>query len=307
MLLDGSRNSERDTDTIRPRFARLGNLRRTPVPVSIWCDHVRVDDDAGHSDEKERRLSRRTRALTGAVSTMLAASLIGCGSGSDASSLTVFAAASLRPAFTEIAELFKTDNPGADVEFNFAGSSDLATQLTQGAAADVFASANTAQMDKVGDAGLLAGEPVSFATNTLVIVTAPGNPKKVDSFADLARPGLAVVVCQQPVPCGAATRKVEDGTQVRINAVSEEPDVADVLSKVTSGQADAGVVYRTDAINAGDKVATVKFPEASDVVNSYHVAELKNAPQSGLAQKFVDLLTGASGQKILDAAGFGKP
>lgn len=252
----------------------------------------------------------RTRAVTGAVSILLAAGLTGtssCSSGPATPAITVFAAASLRPAFTEIAEQFRTDHPGMAVQFNFAGSSDLATQLTQGAGADVFASANSAQMDKVAQAGLLDGAAVPFASNTLVIVTAPGNPHRVRGFADLAGPGLAVVVCQPPVPCGAATRKVEEATGVRVNPVSEEPDVTDVLDKVTTGQADAGVVYRTDAIHAGDKVATVEFPEATRAVNTYPVALLKDAPQSGPARSFVDLVTGAAGQKILHAAGFGKP
>lgn len=181
----------------------------------------------------------RTQAVCGLVGVMLAAGLTGCSSEPATPSITVFAAASLQPAFTEIAEQFKTDNPGVAVAFNFAGSSDLATQLTQGARADVFASANTTQMDKVVQAGLLDDAAVPFATNTLVIVTAPGNPHRVRSFADLAVPGLAVVVCQSPVPCGAATHKVEQATGVAVKPVSEEPDVTDVLNKVTTGQADS--------------------------------------------------------------------
>jgi molybdate transport system substrate-binding protein len=244
--------------------------------------------------------------LAAVLATMLGANLTGCSSSHPAPSITVFAAASLKPTFTEIAERFENDNPGAAVYFDFGGSSELATQLTQGAGADVFASANTAQMDKIGNAGLLAGKAVPFAANTLVIVTAPGNPKKVASFADLARPGLTVVVCQPPVPCGAATHKIEERTAVRINPVSEEPDVTDVLNKVTSGQADAGLVYATDAINAGNKVTTVRFPEASGAVNTYPIAVLKKAPQSGLARKFLDLVTSETGQKILHKAGFAK-
>ncbi|MEO6792926.1 MAG: molybdate ABC transporter substrate-binding protein [Mycobacterium sp.] len=252
----------------------------------------------------------RTRALSGAVSIMMAAGSAGlasCSSGPATPSVTVFAAASLQPAFTEIAKQFKTDHPGVAVDFNFAGSSDLATQLTQGAGADVFASANTAQMDKVAQVGLLDGAAVPFATNTLVIVTGRGNPHGVGSFADLARPELAVVMCQEPVPCGAATHKVEESTGVQLNPVSEEPDVTDVLNKVITGQADAGVVYRTDAINAGDKVVTIEFPEAAGAVNTYPIARLKGAPQAGSARAFVDLVTGAAGQQALHAAGFGKP
>ncbi|MCV7234175.1 molybdate ABC transporter substrate-binding protein [Mycobacterium branderi] len=263
---------------------------------------------------------RRTWLLAGFASLLLVANLVGCSSKSTSpsastsssapppgQSILVFAAASLKPSFTQIGEHFKTDNPGASVDFNFAGSSELATQLTQGATADVFASADTAQMDTVASAGLLNGTPVNFASNTLVIVTAPGNPKKVESFADLTKPGLSVVVCQQPVPCGAAARRIEDKTGVHLSPVSEEPNVTDVLGKVTTGQADAGLVYITDAVNAGDKVATVKFPESADAVNVYPIAVLKKAPHPALAQKFVDLVTGETGQKILDQAGFAKP
>jgi molybdate transport system substrate-binding protein len=219
----------------------------------------------------------------------------------------VFAAASLKPAFTQIAQQFKADNPGNGVDFEFGGSSDLATQLTQGATADVFASADTAQMDVVVKAGLLAGSPANFASNTLVIVTTPGNPKKIGSFADLAKPGINVVICQQPVPCGSATQRIENSTGVHLNPVSEELSVTDVLNKVTTGQADAALVYVTDAKSAGDKVTTVNFPEAAGAVNVYPVGVLKKAPQSTMAQKFVALVTSDTGQKILAQSGFAKP
>ncbi|MGZ4512163.1 MAG: molybdate ABC transporter substrate-binding protein [Mycobacterium sp.] len=252
---------------------------------------------------------RRIGILAGVVSTMLAAVLVGCGSNSPSASgkVVVFAAASLKPAFTKISAQFKAQNAGSDVEFEFAGSSELATQLTQGATADVFASADTAQMDTVAKALLLSGSPTNFATNTLVIVTAPGNPKKVGSFPDLARPGLGVVICQKPVPCGSATQRVEDSTGVRLNPVSEEVNVTDVLNKVTTGQADAGLVYVTDAHSAGNKVTTVNFPEAAGAVNVYPIAVLKNAAQATLAQKFVAMVTGDTGQNFLAQSGFAKP
>ena len=221
--------------------------------------------------------------------------------------LIVFAAASLKKSFTDIGEQFKTDNPGSDIEFSFAGSSDLVTQLTQGAPADVFASADTKNMDKATDATLVAGDPVNFATNTLTIVTAPGNPKKIASFKDLAAPGLSVVVCAPQVPCGSAAEKVEKATGVQLNPVSEESQVTDVLGKVTSGQADAGLVYVTDAQGAGDKVTAVPFPESADAVNTYPIAVLKQSTQPELARTFVDLVTGEAGQKVLKAAGFAKP
>jgi len=254
-------------------------------------------------------------ALASVVPVVIAS---GCGSSAgpaDSSSSTaattgkvvVFAAASLKKTFTEIGEQFTTDNPGASVEFNFAGSSDLVTQLTQGAAADVFASADTKNMDRAAQAGLLAGDPVKFASNTLVIAVAPGNPKKIASFADLTQPGLNVVACAPQVPCGSATQKIEQATAVELNPVSEESSVIDVLNKLTTGHADAGLVYVTDAMGAGDKVTAVPFPEAAGAVNTYPIAVLKEATSSDLAHKFVSLVTGESGQKILNAAGFAKP
>jgi molybdate transport system substrate-binding protein len=260
---------------------------------------------------------RRIGLLAGLVSTILVAGLVACSSKSPSSSpsqpsqpsgsIVVFAAASLKPAFTQIAQRFKADNPGSGVDFEFGGSSELATQLTQGATADVFASADTAQMDVVVKAGLLSGSPTNFASNTLVIVTTPGNPKKIGSFADLAKPGINVVICQQPVPCGSATQRIENSTGVHLNPVSEELSVTDVLNKVTTGQADAALVYVTDAKNAGDKVTTVNFPEAAGAVNVYPIGVLKKAPQSTLAQKFVTLVTSDTGQQILAQSGFAKP
>lgn len=259
----------------------------------------------------------RIGILAGVASTLLVASLVGCGSPSpgarspqpapESGKVVVFAAASLKSTFTQLGKDFAAANPGSDVDFEFAGSSELATQLRQGATADVFASADTAQMDTVASAGLLAGNPTDFASNTLVIVTAPGNPKKIGSFADLATPGLNVVTCQQPVPCGAATHRIEDSTGTHLNPVSEELSVTDVLNKVTSGQADAALVYVTDAASAGDKVSTVTFPEAAGAVNVYPIAMLKAAPLPDLARKFVGLVTSAGGTATLARAGFARP
>jgi molybdate transport system substrate-binding protein len=242
---------------------------------------------------------------------LLLALISGCGSSEQPAAqntkIIVFAAASLKKTFTDIGEQFKAENHGSSVEFSFAGSSDLVTQLTQGAPADVFASADTKNMDKAAQAGLLAGDPVNFASNTLTIAVAPGNPKKIASFKDLTQQGLNVVVCAPQVPCGSATQKVEQATGVMLNPVSEESSVSDVLNKVTTGQADAGIVYVTDAIGSGDKVAAVAFPEAAGAVNTYPIAVLKGSKNPQLARKFVDLVTGESGQKVLNAAGFAKP
>jgi molybdate transport system substrate-binding protein len=221
--------------------------------------------------------------------------------------IVVLAAAAQTKAFTEIGEAFKTDTPGSEVEFSFASSADQVTQLTKGATADVFASADTSNMDKVVQAGLVAGTPTNFASNTLTIAVAPGNPKKITSLADLNKPGISVVVCVPQAPCGAATQKAEQAAGVRLNPVSEEPSVAEVLSKVESGPADAGLVYMTDVLGAGDKVTGVPFPEATGAATTDAIAVLKQAKNAPLAGKFVDLVTGEAGQKILAANGFAKP
>jgi molybdate transport system substrate-binding protein len=244
------------------------------------------------------------------IAGVLAAISTGCGASNDAAPaehLVVFAAASLKQSFTQIGEQFKTDNPGASVEFSFAGSSDLVTQLTQGAKADVFASADTKNMDKAAKAGLLAGDPVNFASNTLTIAVAPGNPKGITSLRDLTKPGLDVVVCAPQVPCGAAAQKVEQAAGVQLSPVSEESSVTDVLNKVSTGQADAGLVYVTDVEGSGGKVTGVAFPEASGSVNTYPIAVLNGAGEAGLARRFVDYVTGEAGQKVLEQAGFTKP
>lgn len=221
--------------------------------------------------------------------------------------VTVFAAASLKSTFTELGSRFENAYPGTAVTFNFAGSSDLAAQLAQGAPADVFAAADMSNMAKVVDSGLVAADPVEFASNTLTIVTPPGNPKGIATFADLARSGTQVVVCAPQVPCGAATEKAEKATGVTLAPVSEESAVTDVLGKVTSGQADAGLVYVTDAAGAGAGVTTIPFPEAAQATNTYPIAVLADSTNPVAAQKFVELVTGQQGREVLSAAGFAAP
>lgn len=234
--------------------------------------------------------------------------LTGCaGPRSDSESITVFAAASLKPVFTELAEEFQTQHPGTTVVLSYGGSADLVTQLTQGAPADVFASADQRNMARAVEAGLVAGRPVDFAANTLTIVTRPGNPKDIASFADLAKPDTAVVICAPQVPCGSATERLEKATGVTLQPVSEESAVTDVMGKVLSGQADAGVVYATDAANAGDKVVAVPFPESAEAVNIYPIAVLTEAADPAAARKFVDLVTGDRGRAAMTEAGFAKP
>lgn len=245
------------------------------------------------------RAAARTVAVLG-----VAAILSGCGQ-APPNTVIVFAAASLTKSFSVLGETFSEANPHKRVELSFAGSADLLAQLSHGAPGDVFATADTATMDKAARAGLLASPPQAFASNTLTIIVAPGNPKGVTGFRDLAR--VSLVMCASQVPCGAALPRVQRDTGVRLAPVSEESSVTDVLNKVTSGQADAGLVYVTDARAAGEKVAAVAFPEAAGAVNVYQIAVLKDAREPELAGRFVDLVTGPAGWKIFDAAGFGKP
>lgn len=221
--------------------------------------------------------------------------------------VTVFAAASLQGTFTQLAREFEAKNPGTKVTLSFAGSSDLATQITQGAPADVFASADTKNMAKLADAGLLDGTATNFATNVLEIAVPPSNPASIASFDDLAKPGVKVVVCASQVPCGAAADAVERAAGVTLSPVSEESSVTDVLGKVTSGEADAGLVYVTDVKGAGGKAKGIPFDEASEAVNTYPIATVRSSRNKDLAGAFIALVAGAEGRNTLSAAGFGTP
>ncbi|MGC3954756.1 MAG: molybdate ABC transporter substrate-binding protein [Propionicimonas sp.] len=265
----------------------------------------------------------RSRLLAGAAALGLA--LTGCASGAPATTaptdpsqapetsapqevtLTVFAAASLTKTFTELGETFESAHPGVKVSFNFAGSSDLVAQIQQGAPVDVFASADEKNMTKATDDQLMAGEPVIFATNVLSIAVPPDNPAKIASLADLTKDGVKLVICAPEVPCGAATAKVAEAAGITLKPVSEEAKVTDVLAKVASGDADAGLVYTTDVAGSEGKVTGIDFPESAGAVNKYPIGALAKAPNPDLAKEFVELVTGETGQQVLVAAGFGKP
>jgi molybdate transport system substrate-binding protein len=264
------------------------------------------------------------KTLVMAASGLLAAGLLaGCGGGSSTPSggasgsaapggtatgtLTVSAAASLTDVFNQLGKTFQEQNPGSTVRFNYGGSSDLAQQIVNGAPADVFAAANTSTMTTVTKAGLTSGDPAVFVTNVLQIAVAPGDPKGIHSFADLTKPDLKVVVCAPQVPCGSATQQVEKATGVTLKPVSQETDVRSALSKVTTGDADAALVYVTDVKSTNGKVEGVDFPESAKALNQYPIAVLKNAPQPELAAKFLALVRGPDGQQVLKNAGFGTP
>lgn len=222
----------------------------------------------------------------------------------DETTLTVYAASSLTGAFEELGGDFEAEHDGVTVEFNFAGSSDLAAQIQEGAPADVFASADEANMDKLVADDLAATEPVLFAGNTLQIVVPADNPAGITSMEDLADPDVQVVLCAPEVPCGAASQELATLAGVSITPVSEEQKVTDVLAKVQTGEADAGLVYVTDVQSAGDAVSGIEVPEASSVVNLYPIAVVDGSEHVGLAQAFVDLVRSDEGQQVLADFGF---
>lgn len=221
--------------------------------------------------------------------------------------LTVFAAASLSGAFDELAAAFEQAHPGVDVRpISYDGSSVLATQIIEGAAVDVFASADEKNMAKITDAGL-ATTTVPFATNVLQIAVPAGNPEDVQGLADLADPTLTVVTCAAEVPCGNAAHTLLDAAGVTVTPASEEQNVTAVLAKVRSGEADAGLVYRTDVAAAAGEVDGIDIDGADQATNVYPLTVLDGAANSPAATAFVDFVLSPDGQAVLADFGFGAP
>lgn len=245
-----------------------------------------------------------------AAAALITLSLAACGDGTardgGEETLTVFAAASLTTTFEELERQFEEEHPDVDVRVSFGGSSDLVAQLTEGAEADVLASADTRNMDALVEADLAAGEPAEFATNTLVIAVPPGNPAGVTGLADLAEQDLDVVLCAPEVPCGAAALDLAEQAGVRLSPDSEEQSVTDVLGKISAGEGDAGLVYVTDVEGADGSVEGVEVPEAGDVVNHYPIVGIEGSDQPDLADEWIALVLG-DGQAVLRDAGFGPP
>ena len=220
--------------------------------------------------------------------------------------LNVFAAASLNKAFPEIADtVLKESDPNIKVTFNFQGSSTLVDQMKEGAPADVFASADQKNMTKASDAKLV-DMPKPFASNVLTLIVPKGNPGKITGL-DASVDGKKLVICAQGVPCGNATKQLAEKLGVTLNPVSEEQKVTDVRAKVESGEADAGLVYATDAKAAGDKVETVEVARANEVVNSYPIALTVSTKNKEAAQKFIDAVLSDKGQAVLKKYGFSGP
>ena len=253
----------------------------------------------------------RSRTRLAAVLAAAALLLAACGGDGDSggsstapSELKVFAAASLTDAFTELGRQYAAANGDDKVTFNFAGSQALATQIRQGAPADLFASADLANMDKVKD---LVATPQNFASNRLAIVVEQGNPKGVKGLADLADPGLKVVLAAPDVPAGKYAAEALGKAEVTVKPVSQEDNVKAVVTKVSLGEADAGIVYVTDVTAGGSKVEGVDIPDDQNVTATYPVATVKAAKDQAGAEAFLDLVLSAEGQQVLKKYGFLPP
>jgi molybdate transport system substrate-binding protein len=240
--------------------------------------------------------------------------LAGCGTDDQPSAgdgvsgdLSVFAAASLTEAFEEIADGFTEEHPDVEVVFNFAGSQTLASQINEGAPADVFASADTHQMDAVAAAGGLAGGPEVFTSNLLAIAVEPGNPLGIETLADLADPDLLLVLPAEEVPAGRYAREALRAAGVSVSPVSLERDVRAALSKVALGEADASIVYASDVVAAGDSVEGIEIPMEDNIPATHLVAALPEAGNRAAAEAFVGYVLGEKGQGILQDHGFSEP
>ena len=248
--------------------------------------------------------ARGSRRLA-AVASVLALVGAACGSDDDAT-VTVFAAASLTHAFTELADAFETAEPGADVELSFAGSSSLRAQVIAGAPADVLATADEVTMAAVVAAGL-ADAPTTFATNAPEIAVPSGNPAAVSGLADLADGDLLIGLCAAEVPCGDVARRALAAAGVRASVDTDEPDVRALLTKIAAGELDAGIVYRTDVRSAGDRVDGIGIDGADEVTTAYPIAVLDDASDPEAARRFVDFVRSAPGLAVLRSHGFGAP
>ena len=257
------------------------------------------------------RRSHRPLLATAALVALFAAACSDTDSGTTApgpsGKLVVFAASSLTDAFSELGEAFTAANPGADVTFNFAGSSDLVTQISEGAPADVFVSADDSNMARIIDASLNATDPVVIARNTFAIIVEHGNPKRIGTLADLARSDVIVVLCADTVPCGKGAIEILTDAAVTITPKSLEDKVKGVVTKVTTGEADAGIVFVTDVQAAGDTADGVDIPADVNVISNYPIVVTKDADNAKDAQAFIAFVNGAEGRAILAKYGFLAP
>lgn len=249
------------------------------------------------------------------VLTVVAAFLAACGSSGGSATtapsatplggtISVFAAASLTDSFNTLGTSFQRANPGVTVKFNFAGTPTLVTQIEQGAPADVFASADTTNMDKLKGDGFTTGTPQVFARNKLEIVVATRNPKRIAGLADLAKPGVIYITEGLTVPAGKYALQALRMAGVTVTPKSLETDVKSVVSKIELGEADAGIVYTTDVTAAGSKVQGVPIPDADNVIATYPIVTVKATTNSTAANAFIAYVLSATGQSKVQSFGF---
>ncbi len=243
-------------------------------------------------------------AVCAAAASCSSSSSSGASSGKVTGTVVVFAAASLKGAFDTIGGKFEEAHPGVTVKFNYAGSSSLANQLSQAAPADVFASASTKSMSTVTSDKLASGSPQVFARNSLEIMVSAGNPKHIKAVSGLASKDVKVAVCAPAVPCGQYSKDVFAKAGVTVHPVSEETSVSAVVTKVSLGEADAGIVYTTDVKAGGSKITGVPIPASQNVVADYPIVMLKDAPNSAGAKAFTAYVLSQAGQKVLASYGF---
>lgn len=267
---------------MRGRPARIAAMAAAVALVLAGCATSGVGAGAG---------ARQPTATTGELS----------------GTVTVLAAASLTEVMGDIAARFEKLHPNVTISQNFGGSSALAAQITQGAPADLFASANEATMRTLTDAGLIDGTPVIFATNVLTLIVPPSNPAGVTAIADLANPAVKVALCDVAVPCGSAAMTLLGKEKVTVKPVTLETDVKAVLTKVELGEVDAGLVYATDAATAGHQVTQIPVADADTVVNRYPIAVLKNARNARAAKALEQFILSKAGLAALSRVGFGSP
>ncbi|HZC69093.1 MAG TPA: molybdate ABC transporter substrate-binding protein [Jatrophihabitans sp.] len=253
-------------------------------------------------------------ALAAAFALLVGCSSSGSGDGGDGTgssgggalsgSIAVDAASSLTEAFDTLKSQFEAAHPGTTIKITYGASSDLSTQISQGAPVDVFASASTTNMDDLGDQAV---HPTNFVVNTLEIAVPPGNPAGIQSVEDLAKSDVKVAVCDPAVPCGVVAAQVFDNAGITVHPKASLADVKSTLAAVESGEVDAGIVYVTDVRAAGNQVEGVEIPSDVNATTTYPIAVLKDAPNPVLAQAWVDYVLSAAGRKVLTADGFGRP
>ena len=273
-------------------------MRHTRILAVIWVAVLGVALTACSSSSSTSTSSPASTPASGSPA---------AASGNITGTITVFAATSLTKAFDKIGAQFEAAHPGVTVKFNYNGSSSLATSINQGAPADVFASAAPKNMETVTSAGNASGTPQDFARNTGEIMVEKGNPKNIKSVSDLANPALKVVVCAPAVPCGQVATAIFKNAGVTVKPVSEEQNVGGVVTKVTLGEADAGIVYVTDVKANEGKATGVPIPADQNDVTAYPIAQLKDAPNASGAAAFISYVLSPAGQQVLASFGFLPP